>query len=133
MAKQVTFSLEALQKLVDDGVKAALAARKADNHVAAKDARSERSIKNEVATAKAFKKAGFKDIQPHKNIMTFNRWIAAGFRVMEGQKGIRVKGMNLFHRDQVRALTLEEKQALNAQNAAAVAEHDAKTGSAAHL
>lgn len=68
-----------------------------------------KQVQNEIQVLRAFKKAGFKDAQPRINIMTFNRWIAAGRRPTEGSKSIKAGGMRLFHVSQTRELTAEEK------------------------
>lgn len=127
MTKPVTFSLEALNKIVADAVALALANKKADNKPAMNAAKSERSIKNEIATVKAFKKAGFGNVTPHKDVMTFNRWAAKGFRPMEGSKSLKVKNLRLFHVSQVRELTIEEKAKMQEQSDAAVARYDAES------
>lgn len=91
------------------------------------DGKSERSIKNEIAVVKAFKKAGFGNVTPHVDVMTFNRWVAAGFRPLEGSKSLKVKNLRLFHKTQVRTITTEEKAALKEQNEAAIARYEGKS------
>jgi len=58
---------------------------------------------------RAFNKAGFKDVQPRANVLTYNRWIEQGFRVKEGEKSIRVKNLRLFHRSQVEQMNAKDK------------------------
>jgi hypothetical protein len=48
-----------------------------------------------------------------------------GLRPMEGSKSLRVGNLRLFHKSQLRPLTMEEKQAAKAQSEAAVARHTA--------
>lgn len=119
----VTFSPEALQAVIAQAVAIALAAQRdakpAANGVV--NAKSERSLKNEIAVVKAFKKAGFGNVKPHVDVMTFKRWVAAGFRPIEGSKSLKIKNLRLFHKTQCRPITLEEKAALAEQNANAVA------------
>lgn len=129
MNNAVTFNLADLQKLVAEGVAQALAAKgKGGSKVktaATLDGKSERSIKNEIQCVKAFKKAGFGNVTPHVDVMSFNRWAAKGFRPIEGTKSVKVLNLRLFHVSQVRELTLDEKQKLAKQNSEAVARFDA--------
>jgi hypothetical protein len=121
----VTFTPAKLQAVIAEAVALAMAGKKADGKAAAKDGKSERSIKNEIAVARAFTKAGFTGVKPHEDIRTFNRWMAAGYRPIEGSKSLKVKNLRLFHKSQVRELSLEEKQAMQDQSDAAVARHEA--------
>ena len=58
---------------------------------------NEKAIKNEVAVVAAFLKAGFTDISPRKNVLSFNGWDVAGFRPRP-KTGVFVKGVGtLFH------------------------------------
>lgn len=125
-----TFTPKALQEVIAQAVALALAGQKESGKAAALAGKSERSLKNEIAVVKAFKKAGFGDVTPHVDVMTFNRWMAKGFRPMEGSKSLKVKNLRLFHKTQVRGITPEERAALQAQSDAAVARHDAMLESA---
>jgi hypothetical protein len=49
-----------------------------------------------------------------------------GLRPMEGSKSLRVGNLRLFHKSQLRPLTMEEEQAAKAQSEAAIARHTAK-------
>lgn len=127
MANQVTFNLADLQRLIAEGVAQALAAKAAPvpaNTLV--DGKTERQLKNEIAAVKAFKKAGFGVVKAREDVKTFRRWMADGFRPIEGSKGIKVKGFNLFHKSQVRAITAEEKAAMQEQMDDAVARHEAE-------
>lgn len=121
----VTFTPAKLQAVIAEAVALALAGKKADGKAAAVAGKTERSIQNEVKTARAFKKAGFADAVPHVNVKTFNRWMAEGRRPIEGTKSIKVSNLRLFHVSQTRAITVEEREAMQAQSDAAVARHDA--------
>jgi hypothetical protein len=133
---EVSFTPEALQAVIADAkqqaVEKATASLKAEMQAAlaakpsATNGRSERSLRNEVAVVKAFKKAGFGDLRPHEDIRTFNRWMEAGFRPLEGSKSIKINNLRLFCRAQCRPITAEEKQAAKAQSEAAIARHTAK-------
>jgi hypothetical protein len=90
-------------------LKAAVADKPAKISVAGK---SDKQVANEIAVVRAFKKAGFGTVTPHKDVKTFNRFLADGFRPKEGSKSLRVGGLRLFHVSQCRSLTSEEKAAL---------------------
>ena len=111
----VTISPEMLAKMINQAVQAALGEAKLDRKdaaiAAAKDGKSERSIKNEILAARAFKKAGFGEVKPHEDVKTYNRWIAAGFKVKPGEKSVKIKNLRLFHRSQVVEITSDEKAA----------------------
>lgn len=83
---------------------------------AVKDAQTtdERKAAFAAATVKAFEKAGFKDIQPKVNVLTYGKaakddkpatgWLGQGRKVKAGEKSIHVKapgmsgkGLPLFH------------------------------------
>jgi hypothetical protein len=122
----VTFSLEQLNKTIAEAVTLALAAQRAEMQAAkpATNGKSEKSLKNEIAVMKAFKKAGFGDVKPHVDVKTFNKWMLDdGLRPVEGSKSIRVAHLRLFHRSQCRPVTAEEKAATQQQSDAAVARH----------
>ena len=38
---------------------------------------------------------------PRQDVMTFNKWLAAGFKVRTGANVIKVKQLRWFHRSQV--------------------------------
>jgi len=102
-----------------------MAEKRHENKSAAVAGKTERSIQNEVKTARAFKKAGFADAVPHVNVKTYNRWLSEGRRVIEGCKSVKVANLRLFHISQTRLITLEEKQAMQEQSDAAIARHEA--------
>jgi len=110
------------QKAELDALKTKVADRPVRLSVAGK---SERSIKNEIAVVRAFKAKGFGNVTPHVDVKTFNKWMLDGLRPMEGSKSLRVGNLRLFHKSQLRPLTMEEKQAAKAQSEAAVARHAA--------
>jgi hypothetical protein len=129
----VTFSAEELQRVIAQATAAAVdeatASLKAEMQAAlaaktpAVSGKGDRSIENEIAVVKAFKKAGFGNVKPHEDVRTFNRWLAAGYRPMEGSKSLKVKNLRLFHKSQCRSITAEEKKAAKAQSDAAIARH----------
>jgi hypothetical protein len=77
------------------------------------------AIKNDQACLKIFSKAGFKNVQPRVNVLTFRRWLEQGLRPAEGARSLKVNGLRLFHRDQCRPLTPEEVKARKTQAAEA--------------
>ena len=126
---QPTFNLEdpTLKLIVAQAVATASAEQKAEIQEAlaakstAMNGRSDRSMLNEIAVVKAFKKAGFGNVKPHEDVRTFNRWMAAGYRPIEGSKSLKIKNLRLFHKSQCRPITAEEKQAMQEQSDAALA------------
>jgi hypothetical protein len=84
------------------------------------------SLKNAQATIRAFAKAGFGKVTPNVDVFTFNRWVAQGFRPVEGSKSIKVSNLRLFCSEQVRPLTPEEKQAMQAELDAVVSANKRK-------
>jgi len=135
--REVSFTPEALQAVIAQAVAMALEANNAKHQalfdaaldgkiVQPKGNKTERSLKNEIAVVKAFKKAGFGVVTPHVDVMTFSRWMAKGYRPMEGSKSLKIRNLRLFHKTQVRSITPEERTELEAQSAAAVARHQAE-------
>jgi hypothetical protein len=90
--------------------------------------KSSTSAQNELAVIKAFKARGFGVVTPRVDVLTFNRWVAKGFRPIVGSKSIKVKNLRLFHKSQVRQLTAEERGAMAAQSADAVARNEKPKG-----
>jgi hypothetical protein len=119
-APAVTFTPEQLQQYIDEALAKQAAAFKlamADLPKAkpqAANGKSDVSAKNDLACIRVFKKAGFKDIQPRINVLTFNKWVEKGFRPVEGSKSLKVANLRLFHTSQVRQLTTEELKARQA-------------------
>jgi hypothetical protein len=87
--------------------------------------KSEVSTLNDAKVLKVFKKAGFKDVRPRENVLTFNRWIAEGRRPTEGSKSLAVNNLRLFHISQTRPLTKDDTAKMKDQKAA----HEARKGS----
>jgi hypothetical protein len=69
-------------------------------------------------------KGSFDVVKPREDVRTFNRWMAAGLRPMEGSHSLKVGKLRLFHRSQCRPITAVDKQAVNDQSEAAIARHD---------
>jgi hypothetical protein len=120
--RPVTFDLQdpALQAIIAQAVATAMAAKEAEQ-VTKPAGKSDQSAKNEILVLKAFKRAGYGIVRPHEDVRTYNRWLAAGLKVKEGEHSLKVGNLRLFHESQVRALTPEEKEEMQAKNDAAVA------------
>jgi hypothetical protein len=67
------------------------------------------AAKNDAECVKVFTKAGFKDVQPRVNVLTYGKvkpdgsktgWIGKGRMVKKGEKSHRVGPFNLFHESQ---------------------------------
>jgi hypothetical protein len=115
----------AFQAIHAEAVAARLSVIEADKQATAKPAKSEKSIKIELATIRAFKRLGYGIVRPRIDVMTFRRWLAEGYRPMEGSKAVRIAGLRLFHKSQCRPITKEEKAQLAADQKAALARHEA--------
>ena len=120
----VTFSPQQLQQVIAEAVAQALAARDAKPVPANRlvDGKTENQLKLEVLTVRAFKKAGFGTVTPRVDCQTYNRWLAAGWRVKPGEKAVRVKQLRLFHSSQVERVAPPAKADMRAEGEAAVAD-----------
>jgi N-terminal domain of anti-restriction factor ArdC len=131
MTNSINITPETLQKMIAAAVAEALQSKKDEAIASAKEGKSERSIKNEIQTVKAFQKAGFKDVKPHETVMTYNRWLAAGRKVKKGEQSIKVKNLRLFHIDQTEVISPDEKAAELAKMQDIIRKHnDAKAAKA---
>ena len=62
--------------------------------------------KNDAETIEVFTKAGFTDVQPRVNVMTYDKWIETkGRRVKKGEKSHKVGPFSLFHEEQTQPLS----------------------------
>ena len=85
------------------------------------------SAKNDLDCIRIFKKAGFKDLQPRVNILTFRKWTEQKRRPVEKSKAYRINNLRLWHFDQTRPMTAAEIKAAKEQPEAA-ANRKAKGG-----
>lgn len=92
----------------------------------AKPAANGKSAENEWKTIKAFKKAGFKDVRPRENVLTFQKWVEVGRRPIEGSHSLKINNLRLFHIDQTRPLTKADIKAMQEQKVAAESSRDSK-------
>ena len=72
---------------------------------------------NDAICVEAFTKAGFKDVQPRVNVMTYKRFVEAGRKVRPGEKSTKVGPFALFHVSQTDVIPLAEQNAANTQPA----------------
>lgn len=134
MSKPLTLTPEALQQLIAQAVASALATQTAERKdaavAAAKAGKSERSVQNEIAAVRAFKKAGYGDVKPREDVKTYSRWLADGRKVKPGEKAIKVKNLRLFHIKQTEAISAEEKADAVASMQEAIRKHNEKAKAA---
>ena len=128
MAKSntVTVSKSDLAAMIAAAVAAAMSNGKAEAKPVANtlvDGKTERQLKTDVAVCKAFKKAGFGQVVPRVDCMTYNRWMANGFKVKPGEKSVKVAQFRLFHKSQVEFVGVPNKADLQAEANAANASH----------
>ena len=55
---------------------------------------------NDAKCVEAFTKAGYKDVQPRVNVLTYDKWVAQGRLVRKGEKSVKVGPFSLFHKEQ---------------------------------
>lgn len=147
MAKSstITVSKSDLAAMIAKAVAAALSNGKAVPHGAGAglgkavpntlvDGKTERQLKTDVAVCKAFKKAGFGQVIPRVDCMTYNRWMAQGFKVKPGEKSVKVAQFRLFHKSQVEFVGQPDKADLQAEaNAANAVKTATKVPSEQHV
>ena len=80
------------------------------------------AAQNDAACIAAFNKAGYKDVQPRVNVLTYGKvkedgsktgWLSKGRQVKKGQKAVRVGPFALFHIDQTEEIPLADVAAAN--------------------
>jgi len=111
--KTVTFSASELKQVLDAAIAEALAARDAKPIPANKlvDGKTEQQLRIDIMVVKAFKKAGFGEVQPRVDVMTYNKWLASGHKVKPGEKATKIKQFRLFHKSQVEFVGIPPKEA----------------------
>lgn len=121
----VTFDVNdpVFQQIVAQAVAVRLAAIEAEKPVknTLVDGRTEGQLKLDVLVARSFKKAGYGEVKPRQDVMTYNRWLAAGYRVRPGEKATKVRQFRLFHKSQVEFVGQPDKAEQRAEGEAAVA------------
>jgi hypothetical protein len=107
----VTLTQEALKQMLAQVRAEALAERDAAS-------KADSTEQMERLCVKAFKRAGFDDVKPRENVLTYNKWIEQGRKVKEGEKCVKVKNLRLFHISQTEPLAAKEKTRLLAEREA---------------
>jgi hypothetical protein len=126
--REPSFSLAELNRIVGEQTLAALAKQRAEFEasVQAANASAKERVDYDALCIRAFKKAGFGDVKPRADVLTYNKWIEAGFKVKPGETAIRVKQLRLFHISQcvkmTKAEAAEAKKALEAKAEARTAD-----------
>ena len=69
--------------------------------------------KNSALVVETFTAAGFTDVQPRVNVLTYGKWEEQGYKVRKGEKGTRVGNFNLFHVSQVDPIGAEVANEVN--------------------
>lgn len=105
MSDKVTVSVEDIQEMIAKGVSEALEKNKATQPKRGRKPMSDEEkaksrAKVEAETIANFEAAGFKDIKPRENVMTYNKWLEHGRRVKKGAKAVRCGNFALFHVEQ---------------------------------
>jgi hypothetical protein len=113
MANEVTFTPEALQQVIAQAVAEALRARDAKpmpkNTLV--DGKTEQQLRIDIMVLKAFKKAGYGEVKPREDVMTYNKWLASGHKLRTGERATKVKQFRLFHKSQVDYVSIPPKEA----------------------
>jgi hypothetical protein len=137
---EVKVSPEILAKLVADAV-AAMIAGKADTAKANGKAKSQdERVKRDVSIAKAFEKAGYKNIRlfdttktlaeqlSDVTILTYNKWVEIGRKVKPGEHAVKVRGyhIRLFHKSQTEVMDPETRKAEFKKMEEAIKRYEAK-------
>ena len=116
MAEKVSLTADALQEMIQTAVAQAVAAAqpakkakggKPGPKVKTEEEKAAARAKTDKEAVAAFAKAGFKDIVPRVDVMTYNRWIENGRRVKKGEKSVKVGSFPLFHISQTDPLVPE--------------------------
>ena len=80
------------------------------------------AAKNDAECVTIFTKAGYEDVQPRINVLTYGKvkedgsktgWLANGRRVKKGEKAVRVGPFALFHSSQTEEIPAIEAPAAN--------------------
>ena len=110
--KTVSFSASELKAVLDAAIAEALAARDAKPVPANKlvDGKTENQLRIDIMVVNAFKKAGYGDVKPREDVMTYNKWLASGHKVRTGERATKVKQFRLFHKSQVEYVGIPPKE-----------------------
>ena len=98
-------SKEDLAKLID----AAIESRKPKREKPSPEVTAKRKAANDAECVRVFSKAGYEDVQPRVNVLTYGKvkpdgsvtgWLGKGRKVRAGEKAQEVGPFRLFHIDQ---------------------------------
>ena len=108
MSNQPTLTKDSLRTLISEFLQEALSQRPdtCARNLLPKQERAK--VDTSAAAIKAFAKAGFGTVVPNEDVLTYNRWLAKGYRVKPGEHAVRVKNLRLFHVAQVMKMTKAE-------------------------
>src|SRR5262245_39230352 len=126
MAKTISMTHEELQSLIRQGIAEAMQAERAQlakEAASRPEGKSVQSQRNEEQCIIAFRRLGYGDVVPNVDVFTYNRWIAAGFKVKRGETAVKVKNLRLFHKSQVEKISPEEVKAIQEERQASFAQH----------
>jgi len=114
-SNEMTFTPAALKQVLDAAIAEAVAAALGKAASVPKntlvDGKTEASLKIDILVVKAFKRAGFGEVQPRVDVMTYNKWLASGHKVKPGEKATKIKQFRLFHKSQVEFVGIPPKEA----------------------
>lgn len=121
MTDKVTLTKDTLAEMMKEAVATALAAqattKKAKGKPGAKvkteEEKAAARAKTEKLAVTAFAKAGFKDVTPRVDVMTYNKWVENGRRVKKGEKAVKVGSFALFHVSQTEPLANEKTETVH--------------------
>jgi len=113
MSDKVTLSADDLQAMIAAAVATALTANKTAKKAKGgrkpltDEEKAKNRAKTEAETIKNFKAAGYKDVRPRENVMTYLKWVQNGRMVRKGEKNIKCGAFALFHVDQTDPIKAE--------------------------
>ncbi len=145
MADFTPEQMAAIAKMVAAGIAEGLKQR-AEAYVDAKrKATPDEQVKSDAKVAKAFAKAGYKDIVLFNReqtlaaqgstvtILTFNKWMELGRRPKEGEHALKFGRFRFFHKSQTRIATVEERKENFQKMKDAIAKNEAEKAAKAGI
>lgn len=100
-------SKDDLAKMIDAAVKSA--GKKPKREKPSPEVTAKRKSDNDAECVRVFEAAGYDDVQPRVNVLTYGKvkpdgtitgWLAKGRRVRKGEKALQVGPFQLFHESQ---------------------------------
>jgi hypothetical protein len=108
---QPTLTKDALRSLISELLQEAITANPGSIAKTMLPKAERQKVDTEALAVKAFRRAGFGDVKPNVDVLTFNRWLIAGRRVKKGEHSIKVGGLRLFHTSQTEAMNKQKHAA----------------------